>query len=147
MIPGYSHSFRSPVKHHQCLPVRKVSPVHQMDIILKARYWAPISLPGKGGKQRVLIYFLLLGYIHRCLLSFAKPCRGYWKKSHRFFFPSEACRREGEWRGLCNTPCCCLSPLGAHRTCLLHKIDSQTGIWKHPFWLWHDFNSWGYHAS
>lgn len=114
---------------------------------IEGKILSSYQLTREGGKQRVLIYFLLLDYIHRCLVSFAKPCRGCWKKSHRFFFPSEACRLEEEWQGLCNTPRCCHCLLDAHYTFPLHKTDSQTGICKHPFWLWYDFNSWCYHAS
>lgn len=51
MIAGHLHSFQTLIKHRQCLPVRKVSPVHQLDIMLKARYRAHISLPGKGSKR------------------------------------------------------------------------------------------------
>lgn len=83
VIPGYLHSIQTLIKYHQCQPVQKVSPVHQLDIMLKAWYWAHISLPGEGGKRGHKFISCYLTTAARCPLP--SPA-GETGKSHIAFF-------------------------------------------------------------
>lgn len=118
MIPGYLFA---QLPNHQCLPVQKVSPVHQLGIMLKERYWAHINLLEKGGKWgHKFISCYLATAAHDPLPS---PAGETGKVTDDFFFLLMLAVWKENDNSFGDSSCCQHSPLDAHCTYLFPEQD------------------------
>jgi hypothetical protein len=95
MILDHLHGSPTHQTPSQPASAGKVSPVNQMDITLKAKCGIHIHLPGREDKQRVLIYFSLLGS-HLLLCAILCQALQGIKERKSQIFPSKVFRVEGE---------------------------------------------------